>query len=351
MPDDGTIPAHITGNMWAQDWSALYPWLEPYPGASDLDVDAALQKQGYDAPRMVRSAENFYRSLGLPALPDSFYEKSQLVRPRDRDVVCHASAWDMNMAGDVRIKMCIQPTEEELRTIYHELGHIYYDLAYNPLPPLFQNGAHDGFHEAVGDTVQLSLTPQYLSKVGLADAAQVDERAMLNAQMKLALEKVVFLPFGKLIDEWRWDVFDGSLDSAQYNAGWWQLRRKYQGISPPLPRSETDFDPGAKYHVPDNTPYLRYFLAHILQFQFQRALCAEAGNDGPLHACSIFDSKAAGDKLWRMLQAGASQPWQKTLQQMTGQDEMDASAIIDYFAPLQTWLKDQNSGRECGWSG
>ncbi|HJU40961.1 MAG TPA: M2 family metallopeptidase [Tahibacter sp.] len=349
MPKDGTIPAHITGNMWAQDWSALYPLLQPYPGVSNLDVDAALKRNKYTPEKMTQRAEDFYTSIGFPALPKSFYANSQLTRPRDRDVVCHASAWDLDLAGDVRIKMCINPNEEDFRTIYHELGHIYYYLAYNPLPPLFQTGAHDGFHEAIGDTIQLNLTPGYLAKIGLAGASKPSKEAMLNAQMKQALEKVAFLPFGKLIDEWRWGVFDGSIKPADYNAAWWTLKRKYQGVAPVVARDEADFDPGAKYHVPGNTPYMRYFLAHILQFQFQRSLCEAAGFKGPLHECSVYGNKAAGAKYWAMLQKGSSQTWQATLSELTGKGEMDASAILDYFAPLYGYLKEQNRGKDCGW--
>ncbi len=351
MPKDGTIPAHVTGNMWAQDWSALYPLVQPYPGISGVDVSKALKKQKYTPEKMVRSAEDFYQSLGMPALPASFFERSQFVRPRDRDVVCHASAWDTNLEGDVRIKMCITPTEEDFRTIYHELGHIYYYLAYNNLPPLFQTGAHDGFHEAIGDTVQLNLTPAYLHQIGLAGAPRDNEKAVINAQMQLALEKIAFLPFGKLIDEWRWGVFDGSIAAQDYNAAWWQLRQKYQGISAPIARTEEDFDPGAKYHVPANTPYMRYFLAHILQFQFQRSLCEAAGFNGPLNDCSVYGNQQAGEKFWAMLGKGGSQPWPQTLKELTGSEEMDASAIIDYFAPLNSWLEKQNAGKDCGWQG
>ncbi|UXI70713.1 M2 family metallopeptidase [Tahibacter amnicola] len=351
MPKDGTIPAHITGNMWAQDWVALYPLLQPFPGVSNLDVDAALKKEGYTPEKMTRRAEDFYTSIGFPALPASFYERSQLNRPRDRDVVCHASAWDMNLTGDVRIKMCININEEDFRTIYHELGHVYYYLAYNNLPPLFQTGAHDGFHEAIGDTIQLSLTPAYLNKIGLSGESRESKEAVLNAQMKQALEKIAFLPFGKLIDEWRWGVFDGSIKPDNYNTAWWTLRRQYQGVAPVVPRNEGDFDPGAKYHVPANTPYMRYFLAHILQFQFQRSLCQAAGHKGPLHECSIYGNKEAGARYWAMLQKGTSQNWQATLKELTGKGEMDASAILDYFAPLHSWLKQQNKGRRCGWEG
>ena len=351
MPKDGTIPAHVTGNMWAQDWSALYPLVQPYPGISGVDVSKALKKQKYTPEKMVRSAEDFYQSLGMPALPASFFERSQFVRPRDRDVVCHASAWDTNLEGDVRIKMCITPTEEDFRTIYHELGHIYYYLAYNNLPPLFQTGAHDGFHEAIGDTVQLNLTPAYLHQIGLAGAPRDNEKAVINAQMQLALEKIAFLPFGKLIDEWRWGVFDGTIAPQDYNAAWWNLRQKYQGVSAPIPRTEQDFDPGAKYHVPANTPYMRYFLAHILQFQFQRSLCEAAGFNGPLNDCSVYGNQQAGEKFWAMLGKGGSQPWPQTLKELTGSEEMDASAIIDYFAPLNSWLEKQNAGKDCGWQG
>lgn len=349
LAKDGTIPAHITGNMWQQDWSALYPLVEPYKGASALDVDGALRAQKYDAKRMVQRAEDFYVSLGMPKLPATFWERAQLTQPRDRDVVCHASAWDMNMHGDVRIKMCINATEEDFRTIYHELGHVYYYLAYNNLEPLFQSGAHDGFHEAIGDTVQLSLTPAYLQSIGLVGKNAPSREAMINAQMKLALEKVVFLPFGKLIDEWRWGVFDGSIKPEQYNTAWWALKRKYQGVAPIEARGEENFDPGAKYHVPGNTPYMRYFLAHILQFQFQKALCAAAGHQGPLNDCSIYGNAEAGKRFEAMLAHGQSQPWQQTLKELTGGEQMDGSAILDYFAPLHEWLKEQNKDQTCGW--
>jgi peptidyl-dipeptidase A len=273
-----------------------------------------------------------------------------LTRPRDRDVVCHASAWDLNMQGDVRIKQCIEPTEDELTTIHHELGHIYYDLMYNPLPPMFQSGAHDGFHEAIGDTVTLSLTPAHLNKIGLVPAQKVDPKAVINSQMKWALDKIVFLPWGKLVDQWRWKVFSGEVTPEQYNAAWWQLREQYQGVVAPVPRTEEDFDPGAKYHIPGNTPYTRYFLAFVLQFQFQKALCAKAGFTGPLHECDTYASKTAGEAFMDMLKAGASRPWPETLEKLTGTKQMDGSALIEYFQPLMGYLKEQNKGASCGWS-
>lgn len=349
VPRDGPIPAHLLGNMWSQSWGEIFDLLEPYPGAGDLDVDAALEKQQYTPHRMVESAEQFYVSLGMPELPDTFWERSMFSKPADRDVVCHASAWGLDGGRDLRIKMCIKQNYEDLKTIYHELGHNYYQGAYSGQPPLFQTGAHGGFHEAIGDTVTLSMTPGYLERVELIESAEQSEEAVINRQMQQALDKIAFLPFGKLIDEWRWDVFSGEIAPADYNAAWWDLRTRYQGIAAPLARTEEHFDPGAKYHVPANTSYTRYFTAYILQFQFQRALCAAAGHEGPLHECSIYGNKEAGARLKSMLEAGASQPWQDTLERLTGTREMDASAITDYFAPLMSWLEERNEGRSCGW--
>jgi peptidyl-dipeptidase A len=350
VPAGRPMPVHLLGNMWAQQWDAVFDLLEPYPGASQLDVDGALVAQGYDPVRMTRSAEDFYRSIAFPKLPETFWQRSMLSQPRDRDVLCYASAWNMDARGDVRIKQCIRPTWDELRTIYHELGHVYYYLWYKDQPILFQTGAHDGFHEAVGDTITLSMTPAYLAKIGLVPAAPQTREAVINQQMRLALDKITFLPFGKLIDEWCWKVFSGEVMPANYNAAWWALRERYQGVAPPVPRTEADFDPGAKYHVPGNTPYTRYFLAYILQFQFHKALCETAGFEGPLHECSIYGSEAAGRRLGAMLARGASQPWRDTLFELTGTRQMDAGPILEYFAPLAAWLEEQNEGQDCGWS-
>jgi peptidyl-dipeptidase A len=351
VPDGEPIPAHLFGNIWAQQWNNIYPLLEPYPGVSNLNVTSALEKQKYDAVRMTKSAESFYTSLGFPELPASFWEKSMLTRPEGREVVCHASAHDIDGKGDLRIKQCIVPTEEELYTIYHELGHIFYDIAYLPQPILFQDGAHDGFHEAVGDTINLSMTEGYLANVGLLPkGAKSSREALVNRQMKVASEKIAFLPFGKLVDQWRWGVFSGAIPPEKYNDAWWALRRKYQGMDAPLPRSEADFDPGAKYHVPGNTPYTRYFLSFVLQFQFHRALCQKAGFTGPLHECSIYGNEDAGRAFQEMLALGRSKPWQDALEKLTGTRQMDATAIVEYFQPLMQWLDEQNRGRECGWT-
>ena len=350
VPDGKPVPAHLFGNMWAQQWNNIYDLLEPYPGTSNLDVTSELRKQGYDAVKMTRSAESFYKSLGFQELPQSFWERSMLTRPQDREVDCYASAWNIDAKGDVRIKVCINPTEEDLYTIYHELGHIYYDLSYIKQPYVYQSGAHDGFHEAIGDTINLSMTEGYLAGIGLIPKGTKSSReALINRQMKVASEKIAFLPFGKLVDQWRWGVFSGAIPPDKYNEAWWDLRRKYQGIEAPVARSEADFDAGAKYHVPGNTPYTRYFLSFVLQFQFHRALCEKAGFKGPLHECSIFDSKEAGKAYADMLALGASRPWQDALEKLTGTRQMDATAIVEYFQPLMGWLEEQNRGRQCGW--
>ncbi|MBX5483416.1 MAG: M2 family metallopeptidase [Myxococcaceae bacterium] len=349
VPDGKPIPAHLLGNMWAQEWNNIWPLVEPYPGAASLDVTSEIKKQNWDYKKMVSTGENFFVSLGMPKLPKTFWERSMFVQPQDHEAVCHASAWDVTYSGDLRIKMCIQATEEDLVTIHHELGHIYYYINYYTKPVLYQSGANDGFHEAIGDALTLSITPAYLKQLGLLKELPKDQKGLINVQMKDALEKVAFLPFGKLIDQWRWDVFSGKIKPSEYNRAWWELRETYQGVSAPLPRSEKDFDPGAKYHIPANVPYARYFLARILQFQFHRALCRAAGFKGPLYECSIFGNKKAGAKLKAMLALGASKPWPEALYAISGERQMDATALLDYFQPLQAWLKEQNKGRQCGW--
>jgi peptidyl-dipeptidase A len=349
VPLDQPIPAHLLGNMWSQQWGSIYDLVTPYPGVGDLNVTSALVKSKKDAVGIAKIAEGFFTSLGLRELPASFWEKSMLTKPRDREVECHASAWTMDTKEDVRIKECIEPTEVEFETIHHELGHIYYFLEYNQKPFLYQNGANDGFHEAIGDTIVLSMTPEYLKKIGLIDKVEHNEQAVINQQMKLALDKIAFLPFGKIIDQWRWQVFSGKIKPEEYNKSWWDLVTQYQGIRSAVPRTENDFDAGSKYHVAANVPYTRYFIAHILQFQFHKALCEASGFKGPLHECSIYNSKEAGAKLQALLEAGASKPWQEILQDSIGTQEMDASAILDYFAPLKTWLDEQNKGQSCSW--
>jgi peptidyl-dipeptidase A len=349
VPDGQPIPAHLLGNMWAQQWGDIYPLLEPFPGAGSLDVSAGLVQGGYDALRMVKTGEAFFTSLGLRPLPESFFTRSLLAKPRDREVECHASAWSLDFRDDLRIKMCIQPREEDLRAIHHELGHNYYQWAYAGLPVIFQRGANEGFHEAIGDAVGLSVTPAYLQKLGLLPPGEGDPRSLINAQLREALEKVAFLPFGKLVDQWRWQVFAGEVPPERYNAAWWALRRGVQGVAEPEPRSEADFDPGAKYHVAANVSYTRYFLAHVYMFQFHKALCQAAGFPGPLHQCSVYGSREAGRRLQAMLSLGASRPWPEAMEALTGQRQADAGPLLEYFAPLRAWLAEQNRGRRCGW--
>ncbi|RME22521.1 MAG: peptidase M2 family protein, partial [Deltaproteobacteria bacterium] len=345
VPEGKPIPAHLLGNMWAQEWGNLFDLVAPLPGVS-ADLDEIIEQAGLDAVGMVKIAERFFTSLGMEPLPATFWKRSMFVRPRDREVVCHASAWDIDQYTDVRIKMCINPTEQDLVTIHHELGHVYYYLAYRNQDVLFRGGANDGFHEALGDLMALSVTPEYLERIGLVQDAKTIE---LNFLMKRALDKVAFLPWGLLVDKWRWGVFRGEIPPARYNEAWWQLRRTLQGIDAPVTRTAMDFDPGAKYHIPSNTPYMRYFLADILQFQFHRALCRAAGHTGPLYACSIYENKKVGERLRRMMAMGASRPWQDALEALTGERRMDASAIIEYFEPLVKWLEKRNAGRKCGW--
>jgi peptidyl-dipeptidase A len=349
-PSSGPIPAHLLGNIWAQEWNNVYPLMDSPKPPESYDLTKILQERHTDARGMVKYGETFFTSLGFAPLPKTFWERSLFTKPADREVVCHASAWDVDSKDDLRVKVCIQITAEDFSTIHHELGHNFYQRAYNTQPPLFQGSANDGFHEAVGDTIALSVTPEYLKQIGLIDAvppASGDVDYLLDQ----ALAKVAFLPFGLLIDKWRWEVFSGQVKPEEYNKEWWSLRLKYQGVAPPVARSEADFDPGAKYHVPANVPYMRYFLARILQFQFQRALCREAGYRGPLHRCSIYGNKAAGKKLEEMLALGASKPWPEALETLTGEKQMDATAIADYFAPLKTWLDEHNkrNGYPVGW--
>jgi peptidyl-dipeptidase A len=348
VPANGPIPAHLLGNIWAQDWSNVYALVAPKDADPGYNLTKILDAKKVDAKEMVRYGERFFGSLGFAPLPETFWERSLFTKPRDREVVCHASAWDVDNENDLRLKMCIESTAEDFSTIHHELGHNFYQRAYNTKPGLFRDSANDGFHEAVGDTIALSITPEYLVKIGFLDKAP-DPSKDIGLLLSRALEKLAFLPFGLIVDQWRWKVFAGETTPANYNATWWDLRTRYQGVAPAVARTENDFDPGAKYHVPANVPYTRYFLAAILQFQFHRTLSQAAGCTGPLHRCSIYGSKEAGKKLDAMLSMGLSRPWPDALEAISGQREMDATAIRDYFAPLQKWLDEQNKGKPVGW--
>ncbi len=347
----GPIRADLLGNMWAQEWGDIYDIVAP-KGAGELgyDIGAQLKTKGYDPLKMVKTGEAFFSSLGFAPLPDTFWSRSQITKPADREVVCHASAWDVDNKDDLRIKMCTKVNSGDFVTIHHELGHNYYQRAYNKQPYLYLNSANDGFHEAIGDMIALSITPDYLVKIGLLDAAQVPGADKdTGLLLRQAMDKVAFLPFGLLVDRWRWDVFAGKTGKDGYNKLWTDLRLKYQGITPPVPRSEANFDAGAKYHIPGNTPYTRYFLARILQFQFYKAACDIAKWKGPLHRCTFYGNKDVGARLNAMLEMGASKPWPDALQAFTGKREIDGTAMIAYFKPLMTWLKKENKGKACGW--
>lgn len=351
VPLDKPIRADLLGNMWAQEWGSIYDDVAP-KGAGDIgfDLTALLKKKKYDHLKMVKTGEAFFSSLGMPELPDTFWKRSMFLKPADREVVCHASAWDVDNKDDLRIKMCIKVDASDFQTIHHELGHNYYQRAYNEQSPLYLTGANDGFHEAIGDMIALSITPDYLVKIGLLDKKKIPPASKdIGLLLREGMDKVAFLPFGLIVDKWRWRVFSGEVAPDNYNAAWWELRTKYQGIRPPVERNETDFDPGAKYHIPGNTPYTRYFLARILQFQFHQAACKMAGWKGPLHRCSIYGNKEVGKKFEAMMAMGASKPWPDALEAFTGTREMDGTAMIAYFEPLMGWLAEQNKGQQCGW--
>ncbi|MDQ3281028.1 MAG: M2 family metallopeptidase [Acidobacteriota bacterium] len=349
VPPGQPIPAHLLGNIWAQEWGNVYDLVAPPNANRGYNLTSILEKRkDIDPVGMVRTGERFFTSLGFDPLPQTFWERSQFVQPRDRDVVCHASAWDVDDVDDLRIKMCIEKNADDFNTIHHELGHNFYQRAYNRQPFLYKNSANDGFHEAVGDTIALSVTPGYLVKIGLLDK-EPPASSDIPLLLRDALDKIAFFPFGLMMDKWRWGVFSGQITPENYNKAWWDLRRQYQGIAPAGARGEEFFDPGAKYHIAANVPYARYFLARILQFQFHRALCREAGQTGPLNRCSIYGNKEAGARLAKMLEMGMSRPWPDALEALTGQREMDATAVVDYFRPLLDWLEVQNRGKECGW--
>jgi peptidyl-dipeptidase A len=351
QPKTGPIRADLTGNMWAQEWGNIYDLVAP-AGAGDVgyDTGALLKAKGYDPTKMVRTAEGFYSSLRFAPLPDTFWQRSQITKPADREVICHASAWDIDGKDDLRVKMCMKVNADDFVTIHHELGHNYYQRAYKNQPFLYRDGANDGFHEAIGDFVALSITPDYLVRLNLLAPAQVPSPDKdIGLLLRQAMDKVAFLPFGLLIDKWRWGVFSGTIKPDQYEASWNALRLQYQGVAPPVPRDESRFDPGAKYHIPAGVPYMRYFLARVLQFQFYQAACKQAGWTGPLHRCSFYGNKAVGAKLDAMLAMGHSKPWPDALQVFTGSREMSGKAMVAYFAPLKAWLDGQNKGKPSGW--
>ena len=348
VPLDQPIRADLLGNMWAQSWGNIYDLVAPGGADPGYDLTDLLAVNGYDADKMVRTGEAFFSSMGFDPLPETFWDRSQIVKPEGREVACHASAWNLDGQDDIRIKMCTKVNADDFQTVHHELGHNYYQRAYKEQPTLFQGGANGGFHEAIGDMIALSITPEYLKQIGILDETP-DASKDIGLLMGQALEKIAFMPFGLLMDKWRWQVFSGELAPETYNDGWWALRRQYQGVRPPVDRPAHYFDAGGKYHIPNNVSYTRYFIAHILQFQFHKAACEIAGWQGPLHRCSVYGSETVGKRFNAMLEMGSSRPWPEALETFTGTTDMDGSAVVEYFAPLVDWLKEQNAERSCGW--
>ncbi|KAH9492522.1 hypothetical protein Btru_046311 [Bulinus truncatus] len=349
FPSSGHIPAHILGNMWAQEWTNIIKDVVPYKDKPTVDVTDELKKQGYTAMKIFETADSFFGSLGLIKMVPEFWKNSIIEKQNGTDMVCHATAYDLYNGKDFRIKMCTDITQEDLVTVHHEMGHVEYYMQYKDHPIVFRDGANNGFHEAIGDVMALSVqTPEHLHKINLLKDLPTDSETDINFLMKMALEKVAFLPFGYLIDLWRWSVFSGKTTSENYTNDWWKLRCRLQGVYPPVKRSSDDFDPGAKYHIPSDTPYIRYFISFIIQFQFHKAACQAAGYRGPLHRCDIYNNTDAGKQIGNMLKLGASRPWPDAMEVITGQRKMDASALLEYFHPLLEFLKKEN-GDEFGW--
>ena len=354
---EGSMPAHVLGNMWGQSWANIYDlvYTPDNPTAdTNIDLTKILEEKDIGEIEMVEIAENFFLSLGFEPLPKTFWERSLFIKPQDHNVVCHASAWDLDSdANDLRVKMCIERNAEDFSTIHHELGHIFYYQAYSEQPSIFQSGANDGFHEAVGDLLTLSITPDYYHKIGMITEAEAINAKSdpISLLMQQALDGVVSVPWTLMLDKWRAGVFSGETSEAELNNSWWELREYYQGIGAPRDRDEDAFDPGAKYHIPGNTPYTRYYLAKILQYQFHESLCNQIGFEGPLHECSIYDNELAGEKLRGMLSLGQSKEWQVALDALTGTRTLSGKSMLNYYKPLKDWLDVKNADRTCGWEG
>ncbi|XP_048222837.1 angiotensin-converting enzyme-like protein Ace3 [Perognathus longimembris pacificus] len=349
----GPIPAHLLGNMWAQSWVKILDLVLPYPKKPPEDITKNMKGQHWKPEKMFQEADTFFTSLGLISVPNEFWKKSMLEKPTDgREVECHTSAWNFHKDNDFRIKKCTEVTIEDLLSIFHQMGHIQYFLQYQNHSILFRAGANPAFEEAVGLVIALSASShKYLLNRGLLSYQHQDPEEEINFMMGIALEKIAFIPFSYLVDVFRWRVFDGSIQEEFYNQEWWNLRLKLQGLCPPIPRSEEEFDPGAKFHIPANVPYIRYFLSLVLQFQFHEALCKASGHSGPLHRCNIFNSKVAGNILGNVLKLGSSKPWPLVLKKLTGKSKVSAEPLMTYFKPLLNWLVNENvqKGEVLGW--
>ncbi|CAH0729159.1 unnamed protein product, partial [Brenthis ino] len=354
----GPIPAHLLGNMWAQTWTNIESFTRPYPDKKEIDITKTMKDQNYTPLKMFQMSDEFFRSLNLTAMPEKFWKNSIIEKPTDREIVCHASAWDFYDGEDFRIKMCTTVDAVNLKVIHHEMGHIQYYLQYRHLPFVFRNGANPGFHEAVGDTIALSVSsPKHLRRVGLISGDAEDEQTEINQLYKMGIDKIVFLPFAYTLDLFRYGVFRGNTTPDDYNCHYWRLRDSLQGVEPPVPRSEEDFDAAAKYHVSADVEYARYYVSFIIQFQFHRALCQLAGEYAPgdvtrkLVDCDIYQSVHAGNALANMLKMGSSKPWPDAMEALTGQRAMRADGLLEYFRPLHEWLEAENqrTGEFIGW--
>ncbi|KAH9396896.1 hypothetical protein TYRP_003196 [Tyrophagus putrescentiae] len=366
MPADGTIPAHLLGNMWAQQWGNLLniiPEMNPNPEMKPIDTKVNEKLQTWTVKKMFELSEKFFADLGMQKMTDTFWKKSILVKPTDRNLTCHASAWDFYDASktDFRIKQCTEKTMSDLVTVHHEMGHIQYYMNYVVQPPIYRRGANPGFHEAIGDLIALAVaTPQHLVKVDLLEPippADV-EKINLNYQMKMALDKVAFLPFAYVMDKWRWDVFgEVATTETAMNRRWWEYRLQYQGLSPPVAdrkRNERDFDPGAKYHIPAGVEYVRYFASHVLQFQFYERMCKTVAGitEQNLYTCDFDGNKEAGAALMAMLAQGSSRSWPDILESFIGSRTMSLGSLNKYFKPLNDYLDKfiADKGIKVGWS-
>jgi len=361
VPGRGPLPAHLLGNMWAQSWNNIADILRPFPTKPSINVTGEMIRQGWTPRKMFEKADDFFQSMGMDPMPPKFWSGSILEKPKDgRELTCHASAWDFYNGEDFRIKQCTRVNQEDFVTVNHEMGHVQYFLQYNNQSYLYRDGANPGFHEGVADILSLAVgTATYFQKLGLlGEEVDIgDEETNINILFDMALERIAFLPFGYLVDKFRWDVYSGRTSLDNMNCHWWKLRHEIQGLAPPGPRDNSQFDAGAKYHVAGDVGYVRYFTAFIYEFQFYRALCLESGDyvpgdpKKPLHRCNFYGNTAAGDKLRAMLQMGASRPWMEAMEKMTGQRAMSTKAIREYFGPLETWLQQENrrAGVEVGW--
>ncbi|UYV73685.1 hypothetical protein LAZ67_11000346 [Cordylochernes scorpioides] len=297
----------------------------------------------------VKDFGELFTSMGMKRMTPEFLHYSVLEKQEAEAMKCYTLAGTMCAEDDFCLLHCTVPTQEDLALVHHMMGNIQYFQHYANQPFALQWGANPSFHEAIGEVMELSVvTPTHLHKIGFLDKVENDTDE-INFLMFMALEKIAFLPFSYLIDLWRWDVFRGSVNKL--NDRWWQLRLQYQGLCPPVRRSETDFDPGAKNHVPGDTPQIRHFFSYILQFQLQELLCREAGHVGPLHTCDIYGSHAAGDKLAGLLRLGSSMPWQDALARMTGgSGKLDARPLLNYFAPLRRHIRESLGNSTVGWT-